>query len=120
MLRRLDLRAEPGAPGHSMLPRAAMDVAAATEAVRLVVEDVARRGYPAAREASLRFDGVDVADPRISPNELSDALTRLDPQVRAALEESIRRARIAHEAQRRETVTTTVVAGGTVTETWIR
>jgi histidinol dehydrogenase len=119
MLRRLDLRAEPGAPARGVLPRAAVDVAAATEAVRPVVEDVARRGYPAVREASQRFDGVDVADPRATSSELTDALARLDPQVRAALEESIRRARIAHEAQRRETVTTTVVAGGTVTETWI-
>jgi histidinol dehydrogenase len=119
MLRRLDLRAEPGAPARSMLPRAAVDVAAAIDAVRPVIEDVARRGYPAAREASLRFDGADVAAPRVTPGELASALTRLDPQVRAALEESIRRARIAHEAQRRETVTTTVVAGGTVTETWI-
>ena len=119
MLRRLDLRAELGAPARSLLPRVAVDVAAATEAVRPVVEDVARRGYPAAREASLRFDGVDVAAPRANSDELADALTRLDPQVRAALDESIRRARIAHEAQRRETVTTTVVAGGTVTETWL-
>jgi histidinol dehydrogenase len=119
MLRRLDLRAELGAPARGVLPRAAVDVAAATEAVRPVVADVARRGYPAAREASQRFDGVDVADPRVSSDELADALTRLDPQVRAALEECIRRARIAHQAQRRETVTTTVVAGGTVTETWL-
>jgi histidinol dehydrogenase len=119
MLRRLDLRAEPGAPARSVLPRAAVDVAAAAEAVRPIVEDVARRGYAAAREASRRFDRADVAAPRVTPGELASALTRLDSQVRAALEESIRRARIAHEAQRRETVSTTVVAGGTVTETWI-
>jgi histidinol dehydrogenase len=78
MLRRLDLRAEPGAPARSVLPRAAVDVAAAAEAVRPVVEDVARRGYRAAREASVSFDGVDVADPRVTSGELSDALTRLD------------------------------------------
>ena len=119
MLRRLDLRAEPGAPARTVLPRAAVDVSAAIEQVRPIVEDVARRGYPAAREASLRFDGVDVADPRVSPAEFAEALARLDPQVRTALEESIRRARIAHEDQRRQTVTTTVVAGGTVTETWV-
>jgi histidinol dehydrogenase len=119
MLRRLDLRAEPGAPARSVLPRAAVDVAAAIQAVRPVVEDVAGRGYAAARAASLRFDGVDVADPRASKHELANALARLDPQVRAALEESVRRARIAHEAQRRHTVTTLVVEGGTVTETWV-
>ncbi len=39
--------------------------------------------------------------------------------MREALAESIRRARIAHEAQRRETVNTQVVPGGTVTEKWV-
>ena len=39
--------------------------------------------------------------------------------VRAALSESIRRARIGHEVQRRETVFTQIVPGGSVTEKWI-
>jgi histidinol dehydrogenase len=39
--------------------------------------------------------------------------------VRDALAESIRRARIVHERQRRETVDVQVVPGGTVTERWI-
>ena len=71
------------------------------------------------REATLRFDGVDIAEPRVSAAALADALARLDPIVRDALAESIRRARIVHEAQRRETVDVAVVPGGTVTERWI-
>ena len=102
-----------------MLPRAAVDVQAALDAVTRVVEAVAVRGYPAVREATLRFDGVDVAEPRVPAAELATALERLDPAVRDALAESIRRARIGHEAQRRETVETEVVPGGTVTERWI-
>src|SRR4029079_17856567 len=43
----------------------------------------------------------------------------LDPAVRTALEESIRRARLVHREQRRSDVTTTVVPGGTVTERWV-
>jgi histidinol dehydrogenase len=39
--------------------------------------------------------------------------------VREALTESIRRARIVHEQQRRQTVDVQVVPGGTVTERWI-
>jgi histidinol dehydrogenase len=94
-------------------------VHAALEAVTPVVEDVAARGYPAARDATLRFDGVDVAEPRVPADALQAALAGLDPQVRAALSESIRRARLVHEAQRRDTVDVQVVPGGTVTERWI-
>jgi histidinol dehydrogenase len=101
------------------LPRARIDVRAAAEAVTPLVDDVARRGYPAVREATLRFDGVDVAQPRVAEAALREALAGLDPDVRAALEESIRRARIVHEAQRRETVEVQVVPGGSVTERWV-
>ena len=47
---------------------------------------------------------------------LADALATLDPAVRAALEEAIRRARLVHEAQRPADHTTVVAPGGTVTE----
>ena len=50
---------------------------------------------------------------------LDEALAALDPAVRAALEESIRRARLVHEDQRRTDTTTHVVPGGTVTERWL-
>ena len=50
---------------------------------------------------------------------LAGALETLDPAVRAALEESIRRARLVHADQRRTDTTTTVADGGTVTERWV-
>ncbi|MGB4809084.1 MAG: histidinol dehydrogenase, partial [Candidatus Phosphoribacter baldrii] len=43
---------------REVLPRAEFDVAAAAEAVRPVVQDVAHRGAAALRELSERFDGV--------------------------------------------------------------
>ncbi|MDT4920030.1 MAG: histidinol dehydrogenase [Pseudonocardiales bacterium] len=119
MLRRLDLRAAGSADLRRALPRAKVDVSAALAAVTPVVEDVAARGYAAARAATLRFDQVDVPDPRVAPSELDEALEALDPAVRAALTESIRRVRIVHEEQRRQTVEVQVVPGGTVTERWI-
>jgi histidinol dehydrogenase len=120
VLRRLDFTAVDSASElRGALPRAAVDVNAAMDAVTPVVTAVAQRGYPAAREATLRFDGVDVAEPRVPTTALTDALTALDAAVRDALTESIRRARIGHEAQRRETVQTQIVPGGTVTERWI-
>ena len=118
MLRRLDLRRDPS-DLRRVLPRAKVDVTAALAAVTPVVEDVAARGYEAARAATLRFDDVDVPEPRVSAGALDEALAALDPAVRDALTESIRRARVVHEEQRRQTVDVQVVPGGTVTERWI-
>ncbi|MCM3925988.1 histidinol dehydrogenase, partial [Frankia sp. AiPs1] len=60
MLRRLDLRsAVPSAADvRRLLPRAAIDVDAAVEAVRPVCEDVRSRGDAAVLDAAARFDGV--------------------------------------------------------------
>jgi len=119
MLRRIDLTSTGSADLRRALPRAQVDVHSALETVTPVVEDVKARGYDAARAATLRFDGVDVAEPRVPADELASALAALDPDVRAALVESIRRARIVHSEQRRQTVEVQVVPGGTVTERWI-
>ncbi|MDT4957289.1 MAG: histidinol dehydrogenase [Pseudonocardiales bacterium] len=119
MLRRLDLTAADTAGLRGLLPRAAVDVRSALESVTPLVDDVAARGYPAVREATLRFDGVDVPEPRVPARALAEALTALDPAVREALAEAIRRARVVHEAQLRDTVDVQVVPGGTVTERWV-
>ena len=103
--------------GH--LPRAELDVEAAVEQIRPVVDDVRRRGAAALRDASERFDGVRPDDLRVPAQALADALESLDPVVRAALEESIRRARMVHADQRRTDHTTHVADGGTVTERWV-
>lgn len=66
-----------------------------------------------------KFDGVRIDSIRVPASAIAEALERLDPAVRAALEESIRRARLVHHEQRRTTHTTQVVPGGTVTEKWV-
>ncbi len=101
------------------LPRAEFDVAAAADLVRPVVDAVAHRGAAALRELSERFDGVTPTHLRVPADVLAAALAALDPSLRTALEEAIRRARIVHADQRRSDVTTRVVEGGTVTERWV-
>jgi len=121
VISRIDLRGDARFvtdPRH-VLPRAALDVEAAVEMVRPICEDVRRRGSDAVRELTARFDGVDLTSTRVPVSSLEQALDSLDPAVRAALEEAIRRARVVHEAQRRDDVTIEVVPGGTVTERWI-
>ena len=112
--RTLDVRFLRGA-----LPRAEFDVTAALEQVRPICEDVEHRGADALRDLGERFDGVRPTHLRVPGDVLRAALEGLDDDLRAALEESIRRARLVHADQRRTDTTTQVVPGGTVTERWV-
>ncbi|MBK0377613.1 histidinol dehydrogenase [Streptomyces sp. RB110-1] len=122
MISRIDLRGDAlpeGGALRDLLPRAEFDVEAALEMVRPICEDVRHRGSAAVIEWGEKFDGVRIASVRVPAEALTRALAELDPAVRAALEESIRRARLVHREQRRTTHTTQVVPGGTVTEKWV-
>ncbi|MFE7182305.1 histidinol dehydrogenase [Streptomyces erythrochromogenes] len=122
MISRIDLRGDAlpeGGALRDLLPRAEFDVEAALEKVRPICEDVHHRGTAALIEYAQKFDGVTLEQVRVPVEALKTALDELDPAVRAALEESIRRARIVHREQRRTEHTTQVVPGGTVTEKWV-
>ncbi|MGW0880822.1 histidinol dehydrogenase [Streptomyces sp. NPDC002671] len=122
MISRIDLRGDalPEGPAlRDLLPRADFDVQAALEKVRPICEAVHHRGDAALIDFAEKFDGVRLESVRVPAQALADALAGLDPEVRAALEESIRRARLVHRAQRRTTHTTQVVPGGSVTEKWV-
>ena len=120
MISRIDLR---GRPASSLtrtelagvLPRAATDVETAVAQIRPLCEDVKRRGAEAVREYTARFDGVDLATTRVPPQALGAALAALDPRVRQALEEAIRRTRRVHGAQLPAETATQVTGGLTVT-----
>jgi len=118
VLTRLDLTDRPASGAGGLaggLPRAAVDVEAATHLVRPTVEAVRRDGAAAVRAATRQYDGVEQTDLRVPPAALLRAIGELDPDVRTALEEAIRRIRLVHEAQVPAEVTVEVVPGGTVT-----
>ncbi|WP_101524186.1 histidinol dehydrogenase [Nocardioides houyundeii] len=116
MIRRIDLRdAAASVDYRAAVPRAAFDVESATHLVRPICDAVRDRGVEAITEFSERFDGVSQSDIVVPPAALSDALERLDPAVRAALEESVRRLRITCQAELEQDVTTVVAPGATVT-----
>lgn len=118
MLRRIDLR-ETVSDVAADLPRAATDVESAAHAVRPVIDAVRTEGTPAIRRFALQWDGVEPDRIRVPAEAITAALDQVPADVRDALAESIRRARLVHEAQRRSDVTTEVVPGGTVTERWV-
>jgi len=121
MMQRQDLR------GRSLslrelrdcLPRARFDVEAALHHVAPICQAVRERGAAAVREFADRYDGVCPPRLRVPAAALALAVDRLDPDVRAALEASIARARAVHADQSRTDTTTVVSPGGTVTERWV-
>ena len=118
VLNRIDLRGSRRDP-RGLLPRAQLDVSVAVEQIRPVVEAVHEHGFSAISEATLRFDGIQLSRLRVPAEAIAAATDALDPDVRAALLESISRARKVHADQRRTDVTTQVVPGGSVTERWV-
>jgi histidinol dehydrogenase len=96
-----------------------MDVADAAEHVRPIIADVRDEGAAAIHRWSLALDGVAPPALRVPIERIAEAERDLDPVVRAALLEAIRRARLVHADQRRSDVTTLVATGGSVTERWI-
>jgi len=104
---------------RAVVPRAAMDVADAGERIRPIIADVRSEGAEAVLRWSEELDGVRPPSLRVPRELLQEQADALDPTVRAALLESIDRARRVHADQRRADTTTVVVPGGTVTERWL-
>jgi histidinol dehydrogenase len=118
---RIDLRnrTRSAAQLRAELPRGGVDVDAVAPTVRPIVDAVAARGAGAALEYGESFDGVRPPTVRVPAGELDAALSALYPDVRAALQVAIDRARAVHADQRRADTTTTLAPGATVTERWV-
>ncbi|MFK4835853.1 histidinol dehydrogenase [Microbacterium sp. ZW T2_14] len=120
MLRTIDLRGRTLSPAELLatVPRA---VAAREEALATaarIVDDVAERGETALREQAEKFDGATGHDIRVPAAHLDEALTALDPAVRAALESAIARVRRASAAQVPAPTVTELGPGARVTQRW--
>ncbi len=101
-----------------LVPRAATDVAVATEAAEGLIADVRARGELALLDQAERLDGVRPDRIRIHADEISKAVQALDPAVRAALEEAISRVRAATQAQVPAGTVTQLGPGAEVIQRW--
>ncbi|HEX5087248.1 MAG TPA: histidinol dehydrogenase [Nocardioides sp.] len=115
MMRRIDLRGRRPDDYRDVVPRADFDIEAAVPAVHAICEAVRTRGLEAILEMSQLYDGVTQTDIRVPPEALQEALANLDPDVRAGLEESVRRLRTTCEAELEQEATTELGAGARVT-----
>ncbi len=105
---------------RAAVPRAQTGTMAdAEEKVLSIIAAVRSRGVAALRELARTFDGVEQEHPRVPAEALRAALAGLDPAVRAALEESIRRARRFADAQRPADTDVELGAGAVVSQNWV-
>ena len=115
MMRRIDLRGQRPDDYRDVVPRADFDIEAAIPAVHAICEAVRTRGLEAILEMSQQYDGVTQTDIRVPVQALHDALATLDPDIRAGLEESIRRLRATCTAELEQDATTELGVGARVT-----
>ncbi|MDR6439118.1 histidinol dehydrogenase [Paenarthrobacter nicotinovorans] len=105
---------------RAAVPRARhQTMADAEQKVQDIIAAVRSRGFAALTELAQKFDGVEQSHPRVPAEALAQALAELDPAVRAALEESISRARQFAEQQRPANVDVALADGAVVSQNWI-
>jgi histidinol dehydrogenase len=127
MIRRVDLRGRVAAGEvsdlqaevNALVPRAVFDVEKALDVVRPICLDVRHRGLEAIREYGEKFDHVRVEDIRVPAEALKTALEELDPQVRSAFEESIRRVREVSQDELTADIASEPAPGGRVTQRFV-
>jgi len=121
LIRTIDLRrgSRSKADYRTALPRAAMDISAALIAIEPILNLVAQGSESDLIALGERYDKVAPPSIRVPQSIIDAALDSLDPSVRSALEEAIRRITKVHQNQTRTSSQTTVVDGGTVEQRWI-
>ena len=102
-----------------IIPRANVDVSSVVPVVAPIIEQVRHGGEQTLLDLAERFDGVRPPALRVPAEALEAALAGLDPRVRAALEESIHRARLVHDAQHPQDSTVELGEGAVVENHWI-
>jgi len=117
MIRLTDLRGLNITPGSvaSFVPRVSLGSSDVHEVVEELLHAVRQGGLSALVEQAAKFDGVDNLDPRTASTELSQAASQLDKTLKAAIQESIRRVRLASEDSLPAEATTQFHTGGSVT-----
>lgn len=119
-MRTIDLRGRELSPADMLaaVPRATQARAEALDTAARLVEDVRTAGDTALRDQAERFDRVTGHAIRVPQEHLDEALASVDADVRDALDEAIRRVRIASAAQVPEPRTTEIGPGARIVQRW--
>ena len=100
VIRQLDLRGvyPTEAQLAELIPRAKLNIDAAEAVAQEVIDSVKTAGVSYIRKLSMELDGFDPEPLRVSSDELTQALSALDPDLRAAIETAIDQNRRVSEA----------------------
>lgn len=101
------------------LPRAAMDIDQAAKAVAPLIERVKTYGAKAVAEIGLEFDGFSSEPILVSQSEIKAAVENLEPSLKAAIEEAIRRNRAVSEATKPKPSSVELDDGAMVSERFV-
>ncbi|GAA3864272.1 histidinol dehydrogenase [Leifsonia kafniensis] len=120
MIQTIDLRGTRLSPAELLaaVPRALTDVAVASDVAAELIDDVRTRGVAALLDQAERLDRVRPEHVRVPAEQIAEAVAELDPAVRVAIEETIRRVRLASAAQVPPRLTTTIAEGAEITQRW--
>jgi len=120
MIRTLDLRGRRPSRAEllTLVPRAQIDVATASDAAARLIAEVREGGADALRAQAERFDRVRPAAIRVDRAEIIAAVEGLDVAVRTAIEQAIRRVRLVSEAQVPPPAVTALGPGAEVVQRW--
>lgn len=103
---------------RTLIPRAGVSTASAMSAAGELIDDVRVRGLDAILDQSERFDGVRPKSVRVTTADIDHAVRGLKPDVRDALDEAIRRVRLASRATLPVPVSTELAEGAIVSTRW--
>ena len=104
---------------RNLIPRAEMDIEAALVVVKPLLERIKKEGEKAVVAITAEIDGVKISQLRVPAQIIQQALAELDPKIKEALVEAIKRIEKVHNDQKRSEKKTDVVPGGSVIERWI-
>jgi histidinol dehydrogenase len=120
MIQTLDLRGRRPTRAElvDLVPRALIDVTAATEVAATLIAEVRERGEAALLDQAERLDQVRPDAVRVDPAAIGAAVEALDPAVRQAIEHAVSRVRAASEAQVPPPAATDLGPGAQVVQRW--
>src|SRR5665647_2538298 len=118
MIQTIDLRGTRPTPAELLaaVPRALTDVTSASAVAAELIDDVRARGEAALLDQAERLDRVRPDQVRVPASHITEALAGLEPAVRTAIEETIRRVRLASAAQVPPRIDTTIAEGAVITQ----
>lgn len=120
LIRFLDLRNQALTPDliERTIPRASLDLDAAVEIIRPLVDRIRANGARAIQDIAKEIDGIDINPIRVNAEELENALTGLDSTLKKSLELAIQRVRQVSIASRPNDLECVLAPGATVSQRW--